>query len=126
MPLYPRPQHNSSRTKRNGANTAPVNFDPDIHPIIARHWFGVEPLRSISQTAAEVVADIRRQRKVQRFHRQGPRVLGEYLAELGAERSITTVIDRKIDTYLEIDPEALEAAGGDDFWQPPLHEVGDG
>ena len=45
------------------------------------------------------------------------------LAELGAERSIQTVIDQKLDTYAELEPEVLEAAGGDEFWQPPLHGV---
>ena len=113
----------ASRAKCHGANTAPVSFDPAAHPIIARHWFGVEPLRPIGQIAAEVGVDIRRRRKVQRFHRCGDRVLGEFLAELGAELSITTVIDRKLDTYLEIEPEVLEVAGGDRFPPNPIHEV---
>ncbi len=47
----------------------------------------------------------------------------EILAELGAERSIMTIIDRKLDTYGELDPEALEVAGGDRFWRVPLREV---
>ena len=41
----------------------------------------------------------------------------------GAERGVTTIVDRKLDTYAEIEPETLEVAGGDDFWQPPLHGV---
>ena len=77
----------------------------------------------IGQAAAEVVADLRRRRKVQRLHRQGPRVLGELLAEIGAERGIATIIDKKLDTYTEIEPEALEAAGGDVFPPVPIHEV---
>jgi hypothetical protein len=113
----------ASRAKRHGANTAPVNFDPATHPIIARHWFGVEPLRPIGQIAAEAVADLRRRRHVQKVHRRGDRVLGEFLAELGAEFSIQTPIDKKLDTYAEIESEALETAGGDEFWQPPLYEV---
>ncbi len=80
-------------------------------------------LRPIGRIAAEVVADLRRRRKAQRLHRLGDRVLGEFLAELGAERGITTIIDQKLDTYIEIEPEVLEAAGGDEFWQPPLHGV---
>ncbi len=80
-------------------------------------------LRPIGAIAAEVVADLRFRRKVIRLHRQGPRVLGEYLAELGGDRGIRTVIDQKLDTYAEIEPEALEAAGGDEFWQPTLHGV---
>ena len=61
-------------------NTAPVNFDPAIYPILSLHWFG-------------------------------------------AERGIQTVIDAKLTRYAELEPEVLEAAGGDDFWQPPLHVV---
>ncbi len=79
--------------------------------------------RSIGAIAAEVVADLRRRRKVQRFHQHGDRVLGEFLAELGAELGITTIIDQKLDTYAQLEPEVLEAAGGDRFWQPPLHGV---
>ncbi len=112
-----------SSAKRRGANTAPVNFDPATHPIIARHWFGVEPLRPIGQIAAEAVADLRRRRHVQKVHRLGDRVFGELLAEIGAERGITTIIDQKLERYAELEPETIEAAGGDDFWQPPIHEV---
>ena len=74
--------------------------------------------------AAEIVGRLPFQRKVERVHRLGPRVLGEMLAELGAERSITTIIiDTKLTRYTELDPEAIEAAGGDDFWPLPLHQV---
>ncbi len=79
--------------------------------------------RPIGKVAAEVVADLRFRRKVIRLHRQGPRVLGELLAELGVERDIGTIIDRKLDTYAEIESEALEAAGGDAFPRPPLYRV---
>ena len=80
-------------------------------------------LRPIGAIAAEVVADLQFRRKVTRLHRQGPRVVGEFLAELSVERDIGTIIDQKLDTYLEIEPEVLDAAGGDEFWQPPIHEV---
>ncbi len=113
----------SSPTRFNGANTAPVNFNPATCPIIARHWFGIEPFRPIGQVAAEVVADLRFRRRVQQVHRLGDRVLGEFLAEIGAERGIQTIIDRKLERYAQLDPEALEAAGGNEFWPAPLHEV---
>ena len=80
--------------------------------------------RPIGEVAAAVVADLRFRRKVQQLHRLGDRVLGELLAELGAERGIQTIIDQKLDIYAELNPEALEAAGGDKFWPAPLHEVG--
>ncbi len=80
-------------------------------------------LRPIGPIAAEVVADLRFRHQVLRLHRLGPRAVAELLAEIGAERSIQTVIDKKLDTYAELDPEALEATGGDGFWQSPLHGV---
>ncbi len=80
-------------------------------------------LRPIGQIAAEVVADLRRRRKVQPFYRLGDRVLGEFLAEFGAERGITTIIDQKMEKYINIDPAALEAPGGDQFPAVPIHAV---
>ena len=80
-------------------------------------------LRSISAKAAEIVADLKFRRQVIRLHRQGPRAVGELLAEIGAERSIRTIIDKKLNTYAELEPEALKAAGGDEFWQPSIHKV---
>ncbi len=79
--------------------------------------------RSRFLSAAEVVASLKFRRQVEHLHRLGPRVVGELLAEIGAERSIQTLIDRKIDTYAALNPEALEATGGDDFWPPPLWKV---
>ena len=73
--------------------------------------------------AAEIGARLRFRRQVERLHRLGPRATAELLAEIGADRGIATVIDQKIDAYVDLGAGALEAAGGDDFWQPPLHEV---
>ncbi len=79
--------------------------------------------RSIGQITAEVVADLSFRRDVQQVHRLGDRVFGELLAELGAERGIQTIIDQKLKKYASLDPEALEATGGDYFWPVPLHKV---
>ena len=82
-------------------------------------------MSSVTETmiAADIVADLRRRRQVERLHRLGPRAVGELLSELGAERSIQTVIDRKLTVYTELDLEAIEAAGGDKFGPVPLREV---
>ncbi len=100
-----------------------VGFNPAAHPIIARHFFGVEPFRPIGEVAAGVVADLRRRRHVQQVHRLRDRVFGELLAEIGAERGITTIIDQKLARYAGLEPETLEATGGDRFWPAPLHEA---
>ncbi len=94
------------------------------HTRTARRPSRCQPgLIPIGPIAAEIVADLRFRRQVLRLHRLGPRAMAELLAEIGAERSITTIIDQKLDTYTELDPETLEVTGGNDFWQPPLHGV---
>ena len=113
----------AARRVKTALDSVPTDFDARAHPIIARHWLGIEPFRQKGQIAAKTVADMKFRRRVERLHKLGPRAVGELLAELGAERSIVTIIDRKIDTYLELDPEVLEAAGGDDFPPVPIHEV---
>ena len=73
--------------------------------------------------APSVIADLRRQRHVQELHRLGPRALDALLIEIGAERGITTLVERKIERYAALDGDALELAGGDRFPARPIHEV---
>ncbi len=122
MILYaPEPRIASCAEAASGSRDClPVDFDAGAHPIIARHWYGVTPFREV---AAEVVADLRFRRQVERVHLLGPRVTAELLAEIGAERSIQTVIDQKLDHYAELDPAALEVTGGDRFWAVPIREI---
>ena len=109
-----------------GGRNLAAQSDPARNPHFRRQW--TEPLpcvgfKTIGEVAAGIVAHLPFQRKVERVHRLGPRVLGEMLAELGAERSIMTIIDQKLDTYGKLHPEALEVTGGDRFWPAPLREV---
>ena len=80
-------------------------------------------LRPIGEVAAEIVADLRFRRLVQRLHALGPRVTGEAFAHLGAKHGIQTSIEQTVEHFTELEPETLQAAGGNDFWQPPLHGV---
>ena len=95
-------------------------------PIISRHFFGVDPFRSVGAIAAEIVQDLTFRRKVTRLVAKGERVIGEMLAELAADRNLGTVIDQLLDRYLAIPDEALDIANGRDFPPAPLHEVQDG
>ncbi len=104
------------------AQGSPTGFDPAAHPILAVHYFGLEPPRPVGSIAAVIVADMKFRRQVERLHRLGPRVTAELLAEIGAERSITTIIDKKLATYVELDPATVEAVGAD-FWPAPLHLI---
>ena len=123
MDFYNVTSRHSRRSKRRGANAAPDDFDADACPILAIHFFGLEPPRPVGPIAAEAAADLRFRRKVKQDHRLGDRVFGELLAELGAERGVTTIIDRKLDTFAELEPKVLEAAGGDTFSPVPIHGV---
>ena len=79
--------------------------------------------RPIGGHLAEIVARLHFRRQVERLHQLGPRATAELLAEIGGERCIQTIIDRKLERYIELDPEALDAAGGDAFSPVPIHEV---
>ena len=46
----------------------PIGFDPAAFPILAHHFFDVEPLRPIGAIAAEMVAGIRLRRRVEQPH----------------------------------------------------------
>ena len=107
-----------------GAKNFASMSDPGNNPHFGRRW--TEPPtyhKGIRQAAAEMLADMRFRRKVHHLRRLGDRALTEFLAELGAERSIQTVIDSKLDRYVGLDPEALAATGGGDFPPVPIHEV---
>ena len=91
-------------------------------PVTTRQTKSGSP-RPIGAIAAEIVADMKFRRKVIRLRRQGDRALCEAFAHLGAKHGIQTSIEQTIERFAGIEPEALEAAGGDNFWQPPIHEV---
>ncbi len=82
-------------------------------------------MKPISPIAAAIVADIAFRRKVERLHARGPRAVLEILAEIGAERSIRTIIDQTLDRHLAVSDQALEAVGGDRLPADPIHAVSD-
>ena len=100
--------------------TVPVGLDPEHHRIILAHWYGWRP---VGVVAAEIVADLTFRRKVQRLCAKGPRAVGELLGELGAERCLMSVIEAKLNRFLTVPDEALDATSGHDFPPRPLHEV---
>ncbi len=79
--------------------------------------------RLLGPIAAEIVADLRFRRRVRKLYERGPRVVAEFLAELGTERLMATVIDQKLDRFLTVPDEALDATGGHDFPPAPIQEV---
>lgn len=69
---------------------------------------------------AETVAHLHFRRNVERVHGLGARAVAELLAEVGAERSIQHLIDRKVERYADLDPDVIQALGGDQFASTPL------
>ncbi len=106
-----------------GRGQRPDSFDATACPIIARHWFGVEPFPIAQISAPEAVADLRFRRQVERVHGLGPRAVYELLVETGEQRLCRTYLEQRVRRYAEIDPEHLAALGGDTFPRPPIYEV---
>ncbi len=77
----------------------------------------------IGQIAAEVAADLRFRRQVERLHRLGPRALYEVLTEIGEQRLCRTYIEKRVRRYAEIDQKHLAALDAEHFPRPPLYEV---
>ena len=105
------------------AGLLPAGFDRQQHPILCRHWFGIEPFRQVGAIDAGIVSDLRFRRQVSQLHERGPRVLAEFLGELGAEHLMATIIDQVLDRYLVLTDEALDATGAHAFPPASLHGV---
>jgi hypothetical protein len=72
-------------------------------------------VEAVAMKSADVVdfGDERFARRVERLHQHGPRVLYEFLCELGAQRMLRQPLEALVARYAGIDPESLAAAGGD-------------
>ena len=119
MPLYER-----SARAASGANdplpldSPPADFDVGAYPILARHWFGVEPIRQTSDTL-DMAAHLKRQRQIEHLHSLGPRAVGELLCEVSEAEDL----DRGLEAYAHLTRDLLEALNGDRFPPLPIHEV---
>ncbi len=102
-----------------GANAAPDDFDPAAYPILAIHFFGVEPHHPIGPIPVEAPASLRRHRQFEHVHRLGPRAIEEMAIEIANGEDL----DRALAAYERLMPEMLKATGGDRFPAQPIHEV---
>ncbi len=109
----------------------PNGFNPAECPILSLHWFGLEPSPQANDRqavpggpiAAEIVADLAFQRDIERLHRLGPRPQYELLREIEQRYGCARFIRERVKAYGELDPELLQALGGDRFPEAPVHEV---
>ena len=80
-------------------------------------------MRPAGPIAAKVVADLRFRRRMEALHAMGPRVMAELVAEIVAAPLDQFTIEERLDRFLAISNDALDASGGDRFPPAPLHEV---
>ena len=90
------------------------------YPILSAHW---PNFPSLEDEPPPGVRGFRFRRNVEKLHRLGPRVLHEYLVEVGAQRSIRTFLEDRIIDYATLDKRALAKLGGDRFPPVPIHRV---
>ncbi len=100
----------------------PPDLDPEIYPIIARHFFGLQPHDQAEPD--RTILDLAFQRDVERLHQLGPRPQCELLREIGNRYGCAAFIEERLKVYAELDPEIVAALGGDVFPPTPIREVG--
>ncbi len=122
---------NSPATGLGSDPDLPPDLDPQKHPILSRHWFGVEPCPQandrqpalVGPIAAGIVADLAFQRDIERLHRLGPRPQYELLREIERRFGCGNFIRDRVKRFAELDPGIVQALGGDCFPRTPVHEV---
>lgn len=97
----------------------PADFDPAAYPILATHFFDIEPIRPIGEIAAEVVASLRFRQQVEHLYRLGPRAIGELLREVADDENLGNALA----AYQRLTPDVIKALGGDRGPPRPIHEV---
>ena len=88
-------------------------------PLLSHHW---PNFPSPENEPPPSVRDLHFRRNVEKLHRLGPRVLHEYLVEVGAQLIRTFLEDRIVD-YADLDKRTLAELGGDKFPPLPLREA---
>ena len=114
-----------------GATPIPVGFNPAEFPILATHWYGVQPRVQANDRQAvpvgpmvdSIVADLAFQRDIERLHRLGPRPQYELLREIEQRFGCGNFIRDRVKRYAELDPGLVQVLGGDRFPEAPVHEV---
>ncbi len=100
-----------------GATPVPEGFNPAEFPILAEHWYGLQPRAQADDRQPEPVGDI------ERLHRLGPRPQYELLREIERRYGFARFIRERVKAYGELDPELVQALGGARFPEAPVHEV---
>ena len=101
--------------RRNFRNNPPLSIpsglDPDRHPIIVRHFFGINP------------AELRLQRLAEYLHALGPRPVFEFCREIAEAHDIGADVHRRLERYARLDPAVVQVLGGGHFPPVPIHGV---
>ena len=116
MHLYTATPPVATNSRERAAESVPADLDPGTHPIIARHWFGIEPLYSHSQICTTRPTSLRRHLQFEHVYRLGPRAIEELTVDVANGANL----DRALEAYQRLTPEMLKATGGDRFPPNPL------
>ena len=80
-------------------------------------------LKPIGPIAAKIVQDLVFRTLARKIHNLGPRVTAEILAETAARHDCEAEVLSMMQSYADLTPEQLAAAGGTDLPPSPLHLV---
>ena len=108
MHLYTATQPVATNSDDSAAELTSADIDPDTYPLIAQHWFGVEPPCAIGQIHTTTPTSLRRHRQFEHVHRLGPRAIEELAVEIANGEDL----DRALSAYDRLTTEMLKATGG--------------
>ena len=101
---------------------APSGFSPALFPIISRHVFGIEP-PSFGAACATITTKPQYRRQVEHLHEQGPRPMGELLAEIAVAHGLEADISERLARFAAIPDDALDVTDGRCFPPDPMYGV---
>jgi hypothetical protein len=94
-------------------------------PLAGGNRAGIGYAQQLSSSRKALERQFRRQRLVERVHRNGARVVFEFIDEIARHHpGIVEDLDQRLERYAAIDPETLAVLGGDQFPSRPLRLVG--
>ena len=76
MPLYTPVARVASSAAPDPLDKLPSDFDAGANPILAKHYFGISPFRSIGEVTAEVVSGLKLPHRIEPVRQPGPRSFG--------------------------------------------------
>ncbi len=80
----------------------------------------------LEEAAEEICRNLRFRRNVERLCEHGPRVVGAFIAELAARRSIRSEVEAQLERYADLTPEAVAVTDAGDLPPNPMTAIDGG